>query len=89
MMMVATRLQKKGIRFAAVHDSFWTHPCDVDEMNREIRECFVELHSYPILEELDANFRLALGKKAGTLPPLPPKAGLDLERVRDSKYFFD
>lgn len=26
--------QKNGIAFASVHDSFWTHPSDVDTLNQ-------------------------------------------------------
>ena len=37
---------------AGVHDSFWTHACDVDKMNRILREKFVELYSMPILENV-------------------------------------
>lgn len=35
-----------------MHDSFWTHAGTVDEMNRLLREAFVELHSRPLLQEL-------------------------------------
>lgn len=35
-----------------VHDSYWTHACDVDEMNRILREKFVELYETPILENV-------------------------------------
>ena len=35
-----------------VHDSYWTHACDVDEMNRILREKFVELYDAPILENV-------------------------------------
>lgn len=35
-----------------VHDSFWTHACDVDKLNRILREKFVELYSQPILENV-------------------------------------
>ena len=37
---------------AGVHDSFWTHACDVDKMNQILREKFVELYSMPILENV-------------------------------------
>lgn len=37
---------------AGVHDSYWTHACDVDEMNRILREKFVELYEAPILENV-------------------------------------
>lgn len=35
-----------------VHDSFWTHACDIDKMNQILREKFVELYSMPILENV-------------------------------------
>lgn len=47
--------------FAGVHDSFWTHACDVDQMNQILRENFVELYSKPILEnvsEYDSFFHI-------------------------------
>lgn len=37
---------------AGVHDSYWTHACDVDVMNRILREKFVELYDKPILENV-------------------------------------
>lgn len=40
------------LSFAAVHDSFWTHPCDVNLLNKIIREEFVELHTSNVLESL-------------------------------------
>jgi hypothetical protein len=37
---------------AGVHDSYWTHACDVDTMNMILREKFVELYDAPILENV-------------------------------------
>lgn len=37
---------------AGVHDSYWTHACDVDLMNQILREKFVELYETPILEKV-------------------------------------
>lgn len=37
---------------AGVHDSYWTHACDVDMMNKILREKFVELYEAPILEHV-------------------------------------
>ena len=37
---------------AGVHDSFWVHACDVDQMNQILRQQFVELYSMPILENV-------------------------------------
>ncbi|CAD7930263.1 unnamed protein product [Amoebophrya sp. A25] len=76
--------------FAMVHDSFWCHAADVDFMNKAIRDTFIELHSRPLLEELERDFKLLLGEKWDMLPKLPPRTqDLDLNRVRESLYFFD
>lgn len=41
-----------SLNMAGVHDSFWTHACNVDVMNQILREKFVELYSMPILENV-------------------------------------
>ena len=38
MMYTALECQKRGIIFAAVHDSYWTHACDIDDMGEILRE---------------------------------------------------
>ena len=40
-----------------VHDSYWTHACDVDRMNTILRRQFIVLHKSPLLEQLLASFR--------------------------------
>ncbi|KAL6529271.1 DNA-directed RNA polymerase 1B, mitochondrial [Orobanche gracilis] len=50
MMMTAIACSEAGLNFAGVHDSYWTHACDVDKMNQILREKFVELYEAPILE---------------------------------------
>lgn len=57
MLMSAVACHKKGMSFASVHDSYWTHACDVDGMNEVIRDQFIELHSQPIMENLIAEFK--------------------------------
>lgn len=89
MMMVAEGCREHGISFAGVHDSFWTHAADAPVLSRLIREKFYELHSRPILEEIDQDIRLHLGSFAHKLPPLPQQSNLDLEQVKDSLYMFD
>ena len=34
MMLTALYCQNHGLTFTSVHDSFWTHACDVDTMNK-------------------------------------------------------
>uniref|UniRef100_A0A1D1XV78 DNA-directed RNA polymerase n=1 Tax=Anthurium amnicola TaxID=1678845 RepID=A0A1D1XV78_9ARAE len=87
MMMTAVACRKAGLNFAGVHDSYWTHACDVDQMNRILREKFVELYEIPILENLLDSFQ----KSFPTLnfPPLPERGDFDLKDVMDSPYFFN
>jgi len=87
MMYTAAECDDRGISFAAVHDSYWTHGCDIPEMNIILREQFVRLHSQPLLEELQDLFRL---RHPGVVfEPLPDRGDLDLEVVKSSQYFFD
>lgn len=34
-----------GLSFAGVHDSFWTHAGSIEQMNKILRDAFVDLHS--------------------------------------------
>ena len=47
-----TVTQRRGITFASVHDSYWTHASTIDEMSTIIRESFVHLHSSNVLQNL-------------------------------------
>lgn len=92
MMLTAMHCEQAGITFAAVHDCFWTHPCNVEIMNKICREQFVALHSQPILEKVAEQFR----EYYQALPPqkreifekIPRTGNLDLNSVLDSVYFF-
>ncbi|KAJ2673730.1 DNA-directed RNA polymerase [Coemansia sp. RSA 1085] len=56
MVMSAIECKIAGLVFSSVHDSYWTHACDVDKMNSILREQFVKLHKTPIMENLKAEF---------------------------------
>ncbi|KAG0124188.1 hypothetical protein HOY82DRAFT_573798, partial [Tuber indicum] len=56
MLLSALNCDASGLTFASVHDSFWTHPSDVDEMNRILRDSFVALHGKDIMGNLKAEF---------------------------------
>ena len=91
MLMTAVECRRRGLVFAAVHDSYWTHACDVDEMNEVLRDKFVELHSQPLLEQVLDSFRQRYPEVAWDDAPklqLPKPGDLDLEQVRKSTYFF-
>ncbi|EPS71577.1 hypothetical protein M569_03175, partial [Genlisea aurea] len=87
MMMTAVACKKTGLNFAGVHDSYWTHACDVDELNRILREKFVELYELPILENLLESFQVSFPTLS--FPPLPPRGDFDLREVMQSPYFFN
>lgn len=87
MMLTAVACRDAGIHFAGVHDSFWTHARNVDEMNRILREQFVELYSMPILENLLESFQR--WHPDLVFPPLPKRGNFDLNQVVESSYFFN
>ncbi|XP_066391233.1 DNA-directed RNA polymerase 1B, mitochondrial-like isoform X2 [Miscanthus floridulus] len=87
MMMTAVACKRQGLNFAGVHDSYWTHACDVDTMNKILREKFVELYGTPILENLLESFEKSFPKLK--FPPLPERGDFDMKEVLESPYFFN
>ena len=77
MMWTIHRLYNEGLRhFAMVHDSFGVHACDVDLLNRILREEFVRIYSEPVMlrffkEQWEAN-------PGVPLPALPALGTLDI-----------
>lgn len=69
-----------------MHDSFWSHPSDIDLLNRYIREEFVKLYSEPLLENLLRNFKSSFPELK--FPDIPQRGTLDLKEVLNSTYFF-
>ena len=57
MFLTALKCHEAGITFASIHDSFWTHAGDVNNMNRIIRDAFIRMHSEDIIGRLAAEFR--------------------------------
>lgn len=72
--------------YAMVHDSYGTHACNSDALAYAIRDEFVKMYTkHDVLTE----FKETLEELYDTeLPPVPEKGLLDIELVRDSKYFF-
>ncbi|XP_010526301.1 PREDICTED: DNA-directed RNA polymerase 3, chloroplastic [Tarenaya hassleriana] len=87
MMMTAVACRDAGLNFAGVHDSYWTHACDVDAMNRILREKFVELYNTPVLEDLLQSFQASYPNLV--FPPVPKRGNFDLKEVLESSYFFN
>jgi DNA-directed RNA polymerase len=87
MMSTVNRLHAVGLRhFAMVHDSYGVHACDVDLLNRVLREEFVRIYSEPVLENFLEQQRKA--HPGIDLPDPPPAGDLDIQQVLSSLYFF-
>ncbi|KAF7563355.1 hypothetical protein G7046_g758 [Stylonectria norvegica] len=56
MLLSAIQCRDRGLDFAAVHDSFWTHAADVDSMNEVIRDSFIRIHEEDVVGRLAAEF---------------------------------
>ncbi|KAF9355018.1 DNA-directed RNA polymerase [Mortierella sp. AD094] len=56
MLMSAAGCVEAGLTFASVHDSYWTHACDVEVMNEVLRNQFISLHSNNIMQNLQNEF---------------------------------
>lgn len=87
MLLTALECHSRGITYASVHDSYWTHASTVDDMNRILREKFVELYKKPLLNDL-RNYWIAQNPDV-EIPPLPDiDSDFDIELVKKSPYFF-
>jgi DNA-directed RNA polymerase len=56
MIMSAIACKEHGLNFAVAHDSFWTHACDIDAMNKVLRGQFIKLHEQPLMDNLRNEF---------------------------------
>lgn len=72
-----------------MHDSYWTHPSDVDRMNRILREQFVELHKQDILYELKRQICARFPQYAHLVPDPPVIGDLNVSLVCNADYFFN
>ena len=98
MLYTALGCAQRGLTFASVHDSFWTHACDVDVLNTVCREEFIRLHKQGLLDNLRDYFdRNYAGKRLrkpvddrieAYFDELPQRGELNIDQVIESKYFF-
>lgn len=83
-----------GIKnFAAIHDSYATHACDMPELNSALRDAFINIFKADrlaifredIIMHAPEENREALRAQ---LPQAPVRGSFDIELVRESLYFF-
>ncbi|KFA78682.1 hypothetical protein S40288_01640 [Stachybotrys chartarum IBT 40288] len=56
MLLSALKCDELGLSFAAVHDSFWTHASDVDQMSEVLRDAFIQIHEEDVVGRLASEF---------------------------------
>jgi len=86
LMLTIQRLLSEELRdFGVIHDGYAVHACDIDQLQRALREAFVEMYRKPILEDLRDHQRRA-GRTFDD--PLPAPLDFDISEVLKSDYFF-
>lgn len=91
MMKTVNIAHKNGIKnFCNVHDSFGTTAGDVEVLNQSLREAFITMFSENDILE---NFRNDVLKQLPVelhhkIPEAPSKGDLDINKLRESKFFF-
>eukprot|EP01129_Flabellula_baltica_P012115 TRINITY_DN5418_c0_g1_i1.p1 TRINITY_DN5418_c0_g1~~TRINITY_DN5418_c0_g1_i1.p1 ORF type:complete len:915 (-),score=191.24 TRINITY_DN5418_c0_g1_i1:1274-4018(-) len=86
MMLTALACNGAGLHFASVHDSYWTHASDTDIMNRILRQQFVNLYKRPVLDQLKLFWEEEYPDLE--IPDLPERGYFDLNKVKESVFFF-
>lgn len=56
MLLTSRAAGESGIAFASVHDSYWTHACDIDLMNSHCRNQFIKLHEDNLISKIRNEF---------------------------------
>lgn len=103
MMLTSLECHRHGMTFSSVHDCYWTHASEIDQMNYFCRKQFVALHSEPILDNLarflrkklelyDKNHKRFSAEYDELINQVVdrriPKGEFELNSVMDSVYFF-
>jgi len=85
LMMTVVRASAEGVEsFGMVHDCYATHACDVPALASATREAFIALYDgIDVVGQLHKEFSLI-----AEVPSPPPQGDLDIQTVRDSRYFF-
>jgi DNA-directed RNA polymerase len=90
MMTICNGLDEGLENFAAVHDSFGVHACDMPMFSTCIRNAFHYMYSeHDVLAEfLESAKKLIPEEQWGDIPAMPSKGTLDIDGVLDSQFFF-
>ena len=87
MQLTICEMLRRGIyNFSMIHDSYGCHACDVDVMQECIREqfCYMYTEHDPIVD-----FAAKAAEQTDVqLPVMPLRGDLDLQLVKQARYFF-
>jgi len=84
--MTATAMKAKGREFAGVHDSGWTHASNAEELRGVLADQMIIMHGSDQIGRVRSHWSAAYPD--ADIPDPPAYGSLDLERIRDSEYFF-
>jgi DNA-directed RNA polymerase len=79
--LTALDMQQRGLDIVGIHDSFGTHPCDVDSLHTAVRTSFVEMYR---ADNVLSNFLW----EVNGVGEVPMRGTLSLSDVLESEFFF-
>ncbi|KAF2861057.1 DNA/RNA polymerase [Piedraia hortae CBS 480.64] len=86
MFLSAISCREKGLTFAAIHDSFWTHACDVDELGGTLRAAFVNMHAEDVVGRLREEMEVRYAGCVYLCPVMPEsEAGRKINALRKGR----
>jgi DNA-directed RNA polymerase len=90
MMLTIELAMLNGItQFAMIHDSYGTVAADMDMLAACLREAFVQMYvEHNVLQEFLRDLPQEVKDEIAAKHPIPKMGELDIERIRDSEFFF-
>lgn len=90
LMFAAVECRRQAMVLSPVHDSFASHPADMDRLHLALRQTFVEQYRNDVLADLRGQFIDQLPDALhGKIPHLPSYGNLDINVVLSSQYLFN
>ncbi|KAF1744825.1 hypothetical protein MXB_2605, partial [Myxobolus squamalis] len=77
MVLTQSACFKRGVTFAAVHDSFWVHPANVEELSEILRDEFIRMYEPKVLENFKRDMEKMTGKESNLI--LPKEGPMSIE----------
>ena len=74
--------------FATIHDSFGTHACDIDKLNKAIRDTFVQMFQYDILKHFKEDIEQTYSIELEPIAYQGSRENFHIKDIYKSDYFF-